>query len=89
MLRKLFDVFLLKEMNSGKFLNIKKGFVKKMEEGTNFVLISPLLPFFCFLTNWYNKKYYFIIKRVCMPVVKIDATITPDLMKKYFNKDKE
>lgn len=88
MLRKFFDVYILKEMNTGKFVNIRKGFVNKLEEGSNFFIIAWSLPFICKIVNWYNNKYYFIVKRTWMPNIRIDATITPDLMKRYFDKDK-
>lgn len=89
MLRRFFDVYILKEMNSGKFLNVKDGLVDRLENGSNLFLIAWTLPFICKLVNWNSNKYYFVIKKVWMPNVRIDATIVPDLYKKYFdNKDK-
>lgn len=91
MLRRFFNMYILKEMNSGKFFNIKEGLTSKIENSTNLILLAPILGFICYILNWVNApKRYFVIRKVWMPSVRIDATIIPSVLKKYLSdKDEE
>lgn len=84
LLRMFWDVYLIKDIGENKFVKINKDkieYVDKPEDGTNFILVKFILnPVISYFNKRQNKRY-FKVKRMWMPVVRIDASIKPSLYK--------
>jgi len=85
MLRKFFNVYAIYENKSKTYVTKRLGSSKDINEAGNFLLLAPFLRLICWIIS--NPSHEYRIKKIWMPTVRIDATITASILKHFYEEE--